>query len=201
MSDLEPGTITNALNAIGADGADAKDHRIALDVIYRRLRQMARKELSAEFGERTIQPTVLVHEAYMKLLGKKKMTWDSRAHFFGAAARAMRQVLVDEARKRKMRERRMGKRLSVLDESILPSNARGKLSPRPMDWLGLDRALEELAELDARGANIAELRLFSGLPIAAIGRMIGITERAAQRDWNSARAWLKRRLKDFDSEV
>ncbi|MBL8887019.1 MAG: hypothetical protein JNK16_10180 [Phycisphaerales bacterium] len=205
MARSTPGTITQALNALGSDNADATSVRLAFDVIYAELRLLAKVQLDKEFGDRTIQPTVLVHEAYMKLLGKKNVTWDSRAHFFGSAANAMRQILVDEARKRNAIIRKPGTRIDELHDDSVPakngptrSSWGSKKSHHPMDWVGLDHALKALEEHDPRMAQVVALHFFAGLDFDAIGRALDLSERTVLREWNYARAWLRRRLgEDF----
>jgi RNA polymerase sigma factor (TIGR02999 family) len=205
MTRSTPGTITRALNALGSENADATSVRLAFDVIYAELRFLAKVQLDKEFGDRTIQPTVLVHEAYMKLLGKKNVTWDSRAHFFGSAANAMRQILVDEAKKRKAVKNGNGTRPDSLRDDSLPdkrgsrqSRWGSKKSHDPVFWVELDKALKALDQHDPRMAQVVALRFFAGLDFDAIARALDLSERTILREWNYARAWLRRRLgEDF----
>jgi len=177
----DPGSITRALNLGGSEAERA------LERIYAEVRSMARAHLSREEagGSGTISPTVLVHEAWLKLADAE---WDSRAHFFGAAARAMRQVLVDEARTRKAVKRGGGKTpltlLTVTDGD----------QPEPIDLLILDEALQDLEQNDPRAARVVEYRFFGGLEMNEIAGLLDVSERTAAREWQHARVWLYHRL-------
>lgn len=185
----EPGTITRALNTKNV----SPQSRAVFDTVYAELRLLARAQLANEYGDRTIQPTVLVHEAYMKLIGKHDVTWESRAHFFGAAAKAMQQILVDEARKRGARKRNGGKRCIPLREDGVAAR-RGAASHSPMNWIGLAQALEEIEKQDEELALVVQLRFFAGLDNGAIARALNVSTRKVERDWGLARAWLRRRM-------
>jgi len=201
MTRSTPRTITRALNALGSDSADATSVRLAFDVIYAELRLLAKVQLDKEFGDRTIQPTALVHEAYMKLLGKKNVTWDSRAHFFGSAANAIRQILVQEAKRRKAGKRNHGVHPGLLRDDSVPakngaihSSWGSEKSHRHMDWVALDAAIAALDKHDSRMAQIVVLHFFAGLDFDVVGRVLDLSKRTVFREWKYARAWLRRRL-------
>ena len=154
--------------------------------VYRELRDLAGAHMARESAGHTLQPTALVHEAWMKLVGPdgEGFAWSSRAHFFGAAARAMRQILVDRARR--VRAERHGGHLrrEPLESVDAP------IPTDEVDFVGLDRALSRLAVHDPRAAQIVELRFFAGLSVDDTARALGISERTVAREWNVARAWL-----------
>ena len=141
---------------------------------------------------RTLQPTALVHEAYIKLVARRNADWQSRAHFFAVASKLMRRILVDYAR-RQLRAKRGGRQAKLsLDEVVL-------LSPdRPDKMLALDESLTRLEKLDARQGRIVELRYFGGLTEEDTARALGITARTVRRDWVKAKAWLYRALHDAE---
>ena len=152
-------------------------------------RQTGRRQAGNEKPGQTLQATALVHEAYLRLVDvDKAQQWDSRGHFFAAAAEAMRRILVDAAR-RKTTERHGGKRLRCeLLEADLVSH------PSDERLLDLDDALNKLADLDKQSAEIVQLRVFAGLCVADTARALGISERTVKRNWAFARAWLRRRM-------
>jgi RNA polymerase sigma factor (TIGR02999 family) len=133
----------------------------------------------------SLQPTGLVHEAYLRLAGSPDLAWHSRAQFFAIAARVMRQVLVDHARRRRAAKRE-GCRVT-LTEDAAPAAA-------PLDVLDLEEALTELAALDPRQARVVELRYFAGLDVEETAEALGLSARTVKREWQTARAWLQRRL-------
>jgi len=157
-------------------------------LVYEELREMARFRLRAEREGHTLNPTALVHEAFIKLVGGATSAFEDRSHFLAVAARAMRQVLIDHARARHARKR-SGRLVRVeLDEEHLPAfRAEERL-------IALDDALTELAALNPRLARVVELRYFAGLTETEIGAALGLSDRTVQRDWRKARAWLSREL-------
>ena len=168
------------------------DHR-ALDqllpLVYDELRRIAGAYLKNERSSHTLQPTALAHEAYLRLIDQRQVSWENRAHFLGLAAQAMRRILADHARRRRAAKRGGGAlHLSIEDHDVADA-----ASFVPAD--DLDRALEDLARLDARQARVVELRYFSGLTIEETAEVIGISPATAKRDWVLARAWLFRELK------
>jgi RNA polymerase sigma factor (TIGR02999 family) len=159
-------------------------------VVYNELRRLAHSYLRGERPGHTLQATALVHEAYLRLIAQHPAAWDTRAKFIGLAAHLMRQILVDYARGR-TREKRGGKdRQRVpLDESM--ASIDGSHAER---WEALDAALERLAALSPRQAQIVELRYFGGLTIDETASLLDLSEKTVNRDWAAARAWLRREL-------
>jgi len=170
------------------DAAAAGDRQAAaavLPLVYDELRKLAAARMAAEAADHTLQPTALVHEAYLRLVGPADAArWDNRGHFFAAAAEAMRRLLVDAAR-RKGRAKHGGDRRRV-ELDGLPAPA-----PRD-DLIALDAALTRLAAEDAQAARLVELRHFAGLTIPEAAGVLGIAPRTADRVWAFARAWLHR---------
>ena len=157
-------------------------------VVYEELRVLARSYLRRERGEHTLQPTALVHEAYLRLVDETQIDWKSRAQFYGIAARLMRQVLVDHAR-RKGAAKRGG-----LAETI-PLEQAGELAQgSAVDFVALDTALEALARDYPRPSKVVELRFFGGMTALEIGEVLQVTARTIERDWEFARWWLRREL-------
>jgi len=174
------------------DAAAAGDHQGAADLlplVYTELRTLAAARIAAERPDHTLNPTALVHEAYLRLVGPAdERRWQTRGHFFAAAAEAMRRILIDGARK-KRRERHGGNRQRVDLEQIQPV----AVDPRH-DLIALDEALTRLATEDAQSARLVELRYFAGLTITEAAQTLGISPRTADRIWAYARAWLHRDL-------
>lgn len=174
------------------DAAATGDRRAAADLlplVYDALRQLAVARMAAEPSGQTLQPTALVHEAYLRLVGSPAGDrWDHRGHFFAAAAEAMRRILVDTAR-RKGRDRHGGDRTRVdLDVAIPAAPAQRH------DLVALDAALTRLAAVDAPAAQLVELRHFAGLSVREAAQVLDIAPRTADRLWAFARAWLHRAL-------
>ena len=180
-----PGEITRLLAAARAGEPDAVDRLLPL--VYDELRRLARRQIAHEYGAITLSPTDLVHEAYLKLAGGA-LGADDRAHFLSIAARAMRQVLVDQARRRRSLKRGAGAAPITLSEA-----GGMTVALDPAELLALDAAL---AELDPRQRQIVEYRFFGGLEEREIAAVLGISDRTVRREWVKARAWLYRRLYD-----
>jgi RNA polymerase sigma factor (TIGR02999 family) len=169
-----------------------KGDKAALDrlipVVYQELRKLARKYLGNERPSATLQPTALIHEAYIRLLGQEMPEWKNRAHFYGVAAHLMREILVDHARRHRA-EKRGGKNQMVpLDEAAVFSTERFD------EFLNLDRALQELATFDARKCKVLELHYFGGLSQEEAAEVLGVSERTVRRDLRLAQAWLQKEL-------
>src|ERR1700676_4335301 len=168
----------------------AKGNRQALDdltpVVYRELRQLAASCLRKEREGHTLQPTALVHEAYLRLVDQKNPNWQSRSHFFGVAARLMRQILVDHARKRQA-GKRAGHKVS-LEEAVSFQQERSR------DLVALDSGLNALEKLDPRKCKAVELRYFGGLSIDEIARALDVTPVTVRRDLRMAEAWLHHQM-------
>jgi RNA polymerase sigma factor (TIGR02999 family) len=159
--------------------------------IYGQLRRLADNALGKDWGNKSLQPTELVHETYLRLVGAQQVDWKSRAHFFGIASRVMRQILVDRARKRAARKRGgNAAKISIESGGLDPRDQHGEF----IDLVGLDLALAELAVQDDELSRLVELRFFSGLTVEETAEVLGISARTVKRDWRLAKAWLKRRL-------
>jgi RNA polymerase sigma factor (TIGR02999 family) len=159
-----------------------------MPLVYQELRRLARHYLRQERPDHTLQSTALVHEAYLRLAGDQAPQWQNRAHFFGIAARIMRQILVEHARGRNAAKRGGSACKLTLDESVaLPQQI-------DVDVIALDKALNELSEMDAQQGRIVELRFFGGLTIEDTSEVLGISEATVKREWVTARAWLYRAM-------
>ena len=180
--------VTGLLRAWEAGDLAARDELV--DVVHQELRRRAAARLRRERPGHVLQPTALVHEVYLLLMGDHHPSWRNRAHFLAVASEMMRHILVDHARRRKMAKRSGGWTRVTLDEGV------ARHDPREVDLLDLDAALSELAEFDARKSQVAELRFFGGLSLEDIARTQGVSRATAERDWRAARAWLYRRVTD-----
>jgi RNA polymerase sigma factor (TIGR02999 family) len=176
--------VTRILTAAQAGDPQAAEQLLPL--VYDELRRLAAARLAGEKPGQTLQPTALVHEAYLRLVGIAEFA--SRGHFFAAAAEAMRRILVDSAR-RKLTEKHGGGRQRVDMELALVA-----AELPPAELLALDEVLAQFKEQDRQAAQIVELHCFAGLTIEEAAAALGISERTAYRDWSYARAWLFRRL-------
>jgi RNA polymerase sigma factor (TIGR02999 family) len=163
-----------------------------MTLVYDDLRRLADRYLSREPPGQTLQPTALVHEAYLRLAGSDQ-DWRDRAHFFGAAARAIRRILLDRARARRSARRGGGRETLSIETAEEVA-----LGGPEIDVLVLDEALERLAELDAAKARVIELRFFGGLGVAETAEVLGVSPSTVARDWRFARAWLHRELEGGD---
>jgi RNA polymerase sigma factor (TIGR02999 family) len=163
---------------------------------YQELRRLAAAYLRRERPGQTLQPTALVHEAYLRLAKDKPGRWQNRAHFCAIAANAMRQILVERARARAAIKRGGGQPKVTLVENL--DAAGGDNRPAPVDLLAVDQALERLAALDAQQARIVELRYFGGLSVEETAEALGISPATVKRDWSVARAFLAQQLTTAD---
>ena len=175
--------VTRILSALEQGDPFAADQLLPL--VYDELRELAAQKMAREAPGQTLQATALVHEAYVRLVdGEKAQHWNSRGHFFGAAAEAMRRILVDNAR-RKQRPKHGGDRERVaLDESLPPD------STFDDDLVALDEALDKLADQEPAKAGLVKLRYFAGLSLDEAAKALGISRATAKRYWTYARAWL-----------
>lgn len=182
--------VTLILNALERGDEEAIDR--LLPAVYQELRQLADHKLSRERPDHTLQATALVHEAYLRLAGSQGQSWRSRTYFFGAAAEAMRRILIESAR-RKQRLKHGGARIRVelMDGEI----ASGGCSE---DLISLDEALTELAENDPKKAELVKLRYFAGLTIEQAAQLLNISTATAKRQWTYARAWLYGKISTKD---
>lgn len=160
-----------------------------LPLVYEELHRQAARFLRKERPGHTLQTTALIHEAYLKLIDRRDVSWQSRTHFFAVAAQAMRRILVDHARA-KHREKRGGDniKLSLEEETLVATKEKG------VDLVALDEALTKLAERDKEQAKVVELRYFSGLSLEETAEALHVSRATVARDWEAARAWLHREL-------
>lgn len=180
MADVS--NVTRILNAIERGDVKATDE--LLPIVYEELRLLAAQKLSRELPGQTLQPTALVHEAYLRLLGDQGQTWQSRGHFFAAAAEAMRRILIENAR-RKNRLKHGGDHRKVDFEE-----AEVTIAGPTDDILALDEALEKLAKADKVKAELVKLRFFAGLTNEQAAQVLGISHNTVDRYWAYARSWL-----------
>jgi RNA polymerase sigma factor (TIGR02999 family) len=159
-----------------------------LPLVYAELRRIAARQLRNERVGHTLQPTALVHEAYLRLVDQRQVDWQNRAHFFGVAAQVMRRILVDHARRHTAGKRGKGVRCVSVDDA--PELAASDEVP----ILALDHALDRLAKVDSELARIVELRAFGGLTIEEAAHVLKVSPSTAKRDWRTAKAWLNREL-------
>lgn len=182
----EPGEVTHLLLELKRGNKEAEGRLIPL--VYKELRRIAGAYLRRESPEHSLQPTALVHEAYLRLTDIKEIDWQSRSHFFAISANIMRRILVDHARARQAHKRGDGWDAISLNEAILPSPERAP------EILALDEALTRLGALDGRQAKIVELRFFAGMNEEETGNVLGVSSRTVKRDWRIAKAWLFKEL-------
>lgn len=180
------GQVTELLRAAGAGDRDAFDRLLPL--VYDELRRIAGRQLQAERAGHTLQTTALVHEAYMKLVDQSRIDWRDRAHFLGISARAMRQILIDHARRRDAQKRGGDRERTSLSNEGLGFEVDLE------ELLALDEALDRLDALDSRLRQVVECRFFAGMTEEEIAGRLGVTTRTVQRDWAKARAWLHSEL-------
>ena len=186
MDEASPNEITEQLIA-WSKGDDAALEQL-IPAVYQELRRMADHYLRGEDSGHSLQPTALVHEAYLRLIDQTKVEWQNRAHFFGVAAQMMRRILIDHA-KAKHRVKRGGTAVKVmLDENV------NFTQERASELLALDDALQSLARMDERKSRIVELRYFGGLTVEETAQVLGVSDKTVMRDWNLAKAWLYREL-------
>jgi RNA polymerase sigma factor (TIGR02999 family) len=191
MNDASEGPaadVTALLNRVQRGDGEALDDLLA--AVYDELRGIAHRQMRGERDDHTLRTTELVHEAYAKLVDQGAVDWQNRRHFFGVAARAMRQVLVDYARRR-TREKRGGDAPIVSLEEATPSEVP---ADSPEEVLVVDDALDRLAEKDERMARVAECRFFGDFTLEETADILDVSRSTVVRDWRAARAWLNREL-------
>ena len=177
-------SVSDLLRAWGRGDIEARDDLVPL--VYRELRRQAAGYLRQERPDHTLQPTALVHEAYLRLAGQDRIAWQNRAQFFGVAAQMMRRILVDHARGHRAAKRPGAAVKVLLDERVAATE------PRDCDLLALDAALDELTKLDPRLGRIVELRYFGGLSEQDVAQVLSISRSTVTREWQTARTWLYR---------
>ena len=185
--------VIQILHAI--DGGDPHAADQLLPLLYDELRQLAAQKLAHEKPGQTLQATALVHEAYLRLVGADPQAkWNTRAHFFAAAAEAMRRILIDLARRKGSRRRGAARqRRELMDQDLLDAPINDEL-------LDLDEALSKLAQADPQTAELVKLRVFAGMTVEEIAQVQGVSPRTVKRNWAYARAWLGRALADDHAE-
>jgi RNA polymerase sigma factor (TIGR02999 family) len=161
-------------------------------VLYDDLKRRAVAYLGRERAGHTLQPTALVHEAYLRLVGQDRVVWQNRAHFLAVAASMMRRVLIDHGRKQKAGKRGGAETRVTLDPALAVSR------PRDLDFVALDEALDELAALDEQQARIVEMRAFGGMNVEETAEALDLSPATVKRHWSFALAWLKNRLRPRD---
>lgn len=178
--------ITVLLRQMNLGDAGARD--VLAGLVYGELRRLAHNYLARERSGHSLQATALVHEVWLRLSADDEKPWESRRHFFGVAAQTMRNLLVDHARKKAAEKRGGARRQVELEDVMLVSNHNPELV------LAVDRALARLSVLDERQGRIVEMRCFAGFSIDEISDALGVSSRTVKRDWQMARAWLRREL-------
>ena len=182
MTDDSDHEITRVLSAIRDDRAAAEE---LLPLVYQQLRELARARMRNEARQLTLQPTALVHEAYMRVVGNLDPGWNSRGHFFGAAALAMRRILVEQARRRQ-RLKRGGKAEDAPLEGVEPA-----IEAPGAELLAVNRAVDKLELQDARKARIVNLRYFVGMTVEETAEVLGVSVGTVEREWRFIRSWLR----------
>lgn len=182
-----PGTeVTSLLQRVsGGDHAAVEE---LLPLVYQELRTIAERYMRRERRDHTLQSTALVHEAYLRLIGSDENEWQNRAHFVGVAARAMRQILVEHARARATARRGGAWKRQALDDVV------DLYESRACDLLVLDAAIAKLALIDETQSRVVEMRFFGGMSMDQIAESVGCPLRTLEREWNMARAWLRREV-------
>ena len=182
-----PEIITKLLGELSGGKRQVVDQLVPL--VYDQLRAMAQGQLRGERAHHTLNATSLAHEAYLKLVGQSKVSWQNRAHFFAIAAQAMRRILINYAQKRNAQKRGDNELIVTLDESAMMGET------RPEELLALDEALSDLEKLSERQGRVVEYRFFGGLNHEEIAEVLDVSVPTVRRDWRVARAWLSREIK------
>ena len=184
---MAPPDVT-ALLVAWKNGDSAANRRL-MSLVYDDLRRVARRRMAAERADHSLAPTALVHETYLRLIDLRRVAWQNRAQFFAIAARLMRQILVDHARAHTADKRGRGFKVPLADNA--PAT-----QPRDVELLDLDAALEKLHGIDSRLGDLVTVRFFGGLSVEEAAEALGVSAATAKRDWNRARAWLFRELRE-----
>jgi RNA polymerase sigma-70 factor (ECF subfamily) len=191
MPEPAPHQITLLLEQVKAGDTAARAELAA--IVYPQLKRLAADRMRGERPHHTLQPTALVHEAFLRLMGTERMTLRDRNHFFAIASDLMREILVDYARRRHAAKRGGGAEVLELEAW------QAQIEDRPDLVIDIDRLLTRLSAVDARQAEVVKMRYFSGLTEAEIAETLGISERTVKRDWNMARAWMRKELAENDT--
>jgi len=185
MSTASSNDVTRLLVDWGNGSQEALDELIPL--VYEELHRLAGSYMRREGRGHTLQTSALINEAYLRLVDQKSIRWQDRAHFFGVAARLMRQILVDHARRRSRAKRGGGARMvSLAEQSVIAKEIE--------DVIALDDALKHLAEMDPRKSRIVEMKFFGGLSTEEVAEVLKVTTRTVEREWRKAKAWLNRAI-------
>lgn len=187
MSDFDPTEATRALNELGAGDRSASER--LLPYVYAELRALAGSYFRGQRADHTLQPTALVHEAFVRLIDQTGVQWKSRAHFMAVAATAMRQILTDHARRTNAIKRGGGQHRVELNDGLAISSGAG------IDLVAMEEALTRLSEFDPRKYRIVELRFFGGLSVDEVAEVLDVSRSTVESDWRAARAWLGAELK------
>jgi RNA polymerase sigma factor (TIGR02999 family) len=190
MSNTSPHDVTQLLREISGGDADAPAK--LMPVVYDELRRQARAYLQRDRPDHTLQPTALVHEAYLRLVQEKEVRWKDRAHFFGIAARLMRQILVNYAKAHNSAKRGGGVPKLSLDEAEIPARE------QPAELIALDDALKIFEEDYPRQSRVVELKFFGGMETKEIAEVLQVSEKTVTRDWDFGKLWLFRELRAKD---
>jgi RNA polymerase sigma factor (TIGR02999 family) len=177
---------TELLNRLQADEVHEEELIVS---VYNELRRMAGAKMALEPKDHTLQPTALVHEVWLRLVARSRKPWENKAEFFAAAGEAMRRILIDHARRKQSLKRGGGSLQEPLDEQHFV------LAVPPEELLAVDEALEELAQQDSQLANLVKLRYYVGMSVRDAASSLGMPQRAAERMWTFARAWLRHRIR------
>jgi len=177
---------TQILRAIA--GGDRSSVDRLLPIVYDQLRALAGHYFRGEAHDHTLQPTALVHEAFVRMVNGPGVAWNDRARFFALAATAMRRILADHARKRRAAKRGGDWQRIDLDAAVTPP------TQRPIDIIALDDALTKLQEMDARKHSVVEMRFFAGMTVEEVARVLDVSITTVESDWRAARAWLRAQL-------
>jgi len=180
---------------IGLSNHDGKSAATLMPLVYDDLRILAGRYMEREYGYRTLQPTALVHEAYMRLIQIERLEWRGKTHFFAFAATQMRRILVEQARTRSRKKRGGDPERVTLQNKMMVTPAQS------IDLLSLDMALDKLAQRSPRQSRVAELRLFSGMLVSEVAQALGISERTVKKDWKVAKVWLAIQLRSPEREI
>jgi len=187
--DATAGDATRLLISLRRGGDTGTKATAALtELLYPELRRLASRLMRQERQSHTLQPTAVVHEVFLRLVDQERIEWQDRAHFLGIAARVMRRILVEHARRRNAEKRGGGLARVTLDESLVPSE------DPAIGLLAVDQVLTRFAGVDERAAAVAELRIFGGLTVREITQELGVSPRTVNADWAMARLWLAREL-------
>ena len=181
------GQVTLILEAVAQGDPNASEE--LLPIVYEELRKLARARMGAEWAASTLQPTALVHEAWLRLLGTDQRAWQNRAHFFAAAAEAMRRILIERARRKRALKRGADAPVLDLDRVDVATEADAD------SLLMVNDAIAKLAKQDPQAAEVVKLRFFIGMSYTEAAEVLGVSERSAKRFWTFARAWLYRELR------